>query len=75
MTTPLTPEGVDNRPCQDCGGDAFSWFAPHELWNLVMGGPNAKDDPGGILCPNCFIARATAVGMNPSAWALSIAES
>lgn len=45
-------------PCQECGGRNPAWFADHTLWNLVMGGPEAKDDPGGILCPTCFVARA-----------------
>ena len=44
-------------PCQECGGPNPAWFAPHELWNRVMGGPDAKDDPGGIVCPLCFMQK------------------
>lgn len=38
---------VDNEP-------TTYWFADSELWNLVIGGPFATDDPGGIRCPRCF---------------------
>src|SRR5437868_786969 len=44
------------KVCQDCGGRNPVWFAPNPVWNLVMGGPDAKGDPGGIICPVCFIA-------------------
>lgn len=54
--------------CQDCGTANPVWFAPNVLWNLVMGGPEAADDPGGIVCPNCFIARAEQAGVTPTAW-------
>lgn len=56
--------------CQDCERENPVWFAPSPLWNLVMGGPDAKDDPGGIICPNCFIKRAEAAGQTPTAWVL-----
>ena len=35
-----------------------------------MGGEEAKGDPGGILCPVCFIIRAEEVGYRPTAWEL-----
>lgn len=57
--------------CDDCGVRNPVWFAPSEIWNHVMGGPEAKDDPGGTLCPVCFIKRAEAVGYVPTAWVLS----
>ena len=44
--------------CDDYGGKNPRWWADHALWNLVMGGPTAKDDPGGIVCPRCFMIRA-----------------
>lgn len=56
--------------CEDCGGPTFSWTAPDELWNAVQGGPIAADDPGGMLCPNCFIRKAEASGIAPPAWTL-----
>lgn len=56
--------------CQDCGRKNPVWFAASPLWNLVMGGPEAKGDPGGFICPNCFIDRAEAVGQRPTAWVL-----
>lgn len=56
--------------CEDCNGTVHVWFAPNKLWNLVKGGPEATDDPGGQLCPNCFILRAEAAGIVPTAWIL-----
>jgi hypothetical protein len=56
--------------CDDCGGANPVWFASNELWNRVMGGPHAKDDPGGIVCPGCFILRAEDEGIVPTAWEL-----
>lgn len=47
------------------------WFAPNEVWNSVMGGVDATDDPGGFLCPVCFIEMAEFAGMQPTAWILT----
>lgn len=57
-------------PCQDCGGENIRWFTDNVLWNEVLGGPEARDDPGGLLCPQCFIKRVDAAGLEPSAWRL-----
>lgn len=58
------PESSGEVPhCNACGRSSRYWHAENRLWNLVMGGPDAKGDPGGILCPNCFIDRAAASGM------------
>jgi len=65
------PEVSDSPTCQDCNGHNPVWFAPNELWNRVMGGENATDDPGGIVCVQCFIRRAEAAGIIPTAWVLS----
>lgn len=62
----MAPESV----CMDCGGLNPVWFAPNDVWNLVIGGPEAKDDPGGFYCPVCFIRRAEAAGIKPTAWEL-----
>jgi hypothetical protein len=66
----MTDSGRDESRCDDCGGVNPVWFAPNELWNLVIGGPEAKGDPGGFICPTCFIARAEASGVRPTAWEL-----
>ncbi len=58
-------------PCHDCGGPNIVWFTDSDLWNLVMGGPNATDDPGGILCVPCFAVRAGRAGVAMS-WKLEI---
>src|SRR4051812_19830995 len=58
------------KACQDCGGRNPVWFAPNSVWNLVMGGPDAKGDPGGIICPVCFIQRANACGVPNTGWEL-----
>lgn len=56
--------------CDDCGRPNPVWFAPNEVWNLAIGGPDARDDPGGFVCPNCFIIRAEQAGIVPTAWKL-----
>lgn len=62
----------DGEICQDCGlpashgiGVTF-WNAQNELWNLVMGGPDAPDDPGGVLCCACFWRRCREQGIHIS---------
>lgn len=63
--------GAEETRCDECGGVNPVWFAPNDVWNLVVGGPDATDDPGGILCPICFIRKAEGAGVRPTAWALS----
>ncbi len=55
---------VGDGPCFRCGGNnPVIWFAtPNQRWNEVVGGPDAADDPGGLLCPNCFFSLAHAAG-------------
>lgn len=60
--------------CDDCQQRYAVWFAPSQIWNFVMGGPDAKDDPGGMLCPRCFTLRAEAVGVVPTAWVVQPEE-
>lgn len=47
--------------CDDCQQPYECWYADSGVWNLVIGGPAAKDDPGGMLCPRCFTIRAETV--------------
>ena len=63
-------EAHGDRKCDACHRDNPVWFAPSPLWNLVIGGPEATDDPGGVLCPICFIEKAEAAGIMPAtgAW-------
>lgn len=66
-----TPTATDTGiRCDDCNRNNPVWFAPNELWNLVIGGPSATADPGGICCPICFIERAENCGIRPTAWKL-----
>lgn len=51
------PEHGDSV-CRDCGTTNIVWFADNALWNLVVGGPGATDDPGGVVCVPCFDRRA-----------------
>lgn len=60
-------------PCDGCGGSSRYWHAVNRQWNLVLGGPEAKGDPGGILCPNCFIDRAASLGLGRR-WTLSAVD-
>lgn len=57
-------------PCHDCGGTNIVWSTDSTLWNLVIGGPAATDDPGGLLCVPCFVGRAEALGLAPAGWYL-----
>lgn len=52
----------NERVCDDCGDHNPVWFAPSRVWNLIVGGPEAQGDPGGFICPVCFIERAEAKG-------------
>lgn len=63
-------EAHGDRKCDACHRANPVWFAPSPLWNLVIGGPEATDDPGGVLCPICFIEKAEAAGVMPAtgAW-------
>lgn len=58
----------DDGPCQACGEKYPAWRAPNELWNLVMGGPDAKGDPGGMLCPTDFLRAAELKAPQRGAW-------
>lgn len=62
--------------CDCCGRHNPVWFAPNGLWNLVLGGPEAEGDPGGFLCPVCFIAKADACEHVPfvTGWKLQPAD-
>lgn len=63
-------ERANEKVCMDCAGHNPVWFAPNKVWNLVIGGPDANDDPGGFYCPVCFIRRAEASGFVPTGWEL-----
>ena len=56
MTDMQNDEAMGDKA--DCGHPNPIWFADNELWNAVMGGKAAKDDPGGVLCPTCFMLKA-----------------
>lgn len=60
LRTAAAPEPADYGPGDkaDCGHWNPIWFAGNPFWNEVMGGPDAKDDPGGVLCLTCFAKRA-----------------
>lgn len=60
--------GDGDSRCQSCGHAYAPWFTDNALWNRVTGGPGANDDPGGCLCPRCFIQRAEDVF--PFVWRL-----
>ena len=60
--------------CDECKrANPAPWFAENKLWNRVVGGPDAKGDPGGFLCPNCFIRRARTIPETDGAFKLTIA--
>lgn len=58
-------------PCMDCGTiNTPVWFTDNVFWNLVVGGPGTRDDPGGLLCPWCFTQRAHRSGLDITGWRL-----
>lgn len=67
----LTTEIRGDGPCHDCGTpDNIVWTTDNPFWNAVMGGPEARDDPGGIVCVPCFVNRVHAAGYSPVGWRL-----
>lgn len=69
---PTLPEEMrGDGPCMDCGThDTPVWFTDNVFWNAVVGGPGTRYDPGGLLCPICFIRRAETVTA-PTGWKLT----
>lgn len=57
---PWEPSDGDSR-CQECDRTYVPWFVDNWLWNHVIGGPDCTSDPGGYLCPRCFMVRAEQV--------------
>jgi hypothetical protein len=54
---PWRPSDGDSR-CQECGHTYVPWFTDNWLWNHAVGGPTCTSDPGGYLCPRCFMVLA-----------------
>jgi len=59
-SVPVAAEG--DTVCHDCRAVNPVWFAPNDLWRRALGGAE------GVLCPICFIAKAEAAGVRPTAW-------
>lgn len=55
---PSTEDDGGDRRCDECPALNPVWFTHSPLWNRVKGGFRAAGDPGGVLCPNCFMAQA-----------------
>lgn len=86
---PICDEGCPSKPgssnetritgvelhCDDCQQPYGCWFADNDVWNYVIGGPAAKDDPGGMLCPRCFTIRAEVVFEQSAIWHLTLDRS
>ena len=71
------PSDGDTK-CQECNRPNGAWFADNEVWNAVMSDRVAEwldgdvvegGDPGGCLCPPCFIRRADRAGIH-TVWRL-----
>ena len=52
--------------CEDCGVRVdLVWWSPKALWTQLTGYAGEGREPAaGILCPNCFDARARAKGIH-----------
>lgn len=71
----LPEEMLGDSPCSYCGGDVFRWFTDNVYWNPVMRDSlvaNERNDKkgDGFCCVSCFVKRAHAAGMRPSAYRL-----
>lgn len=64
MSTELT--------CDECRQPYAPWFTDNAVWNYVVGGPAATDDPGGMLCPRCFTLRAESKYGFPPVWRVAL---
>lgn len=73
----LAEQAAEDRggdgPCRDCGKRYPPWHTDNAIWNLVVGGPDATDDPGGLLCPTCFLVLAETSGLR-RVWRLAVSE-
>jgi hypothetical protein len=56
----------EHDPCDKCGGQNPTWFAPSRIWNDVV-----RDGDPSYLCPLCFIALAEERGLKPTAWEIA----
>lgn len=60
------PTALTIAACLDCGkpyGEfGLDTVLSDDQWALIMGQPDSKDDPGGLLCGNCIVARASRLG-------------
>ena len=66
------PSDGDTK-CQQCHEPNGAWFADNELWNAVVSDRVAdwlagevlpQNDPGGCLCPRCFMLLAAERGVD-----------
>jgi hypothetical protein len=63
------PDGITGTPetpeiCENCHQAYGVWFVANEFWNLII------PERTGMLCPNCFIARAERVAIKVTGWQL-----
>ena len=58
---PAPPRRRPAAACRDCGMQypfGLDAVMPNDQWSLIMGQPESKDDPGGLLCATCICKRA-----------------
>ena len=60
-----SPKPQEPEICQHCHQAYACWFAPNEIWNLVI------PDRVGMLCPNCFLNRAEHAAINLGCWKIA----
>jgi len=68
----LPVELCGDGPCSRCDtSQNIVWFTDNVFWNNVIRtepSPYVNNEP--ILCVNCFVSVADAMGFNPTSWRL-----
>jgi hypothetical protein len=53
-----SPFHDEAHSCEGCGRPTLRWWVQDMIWDAVVG-----QDPDAMLCPGCFIDRATRAGV------------
>jgi hypothetical protein len=61
VAAPEQPVSAAEGICKNCASAYVTWFTENEIWNTAV-------PESGMLCPNCFLARAERAGIADSAW-------
>lgn len=72
-----TPNTQSESPreclCMVCSQEYPVWYAPNDLWNVVMRTPDGREASEKVpfICPLCFTKEAERQGVHPTVWKLT----